>query len=74
MTADCIDLYELQQQLRDGLEELFPGRIWVRAEIASIQAKANGHCYLDLSQSGEKGVIAKAKAVIWRSHYLQIAS
>lgn len=39
MTADCIDLYELQQQLRDGLEELFPGRIWVRAEIASIPAK-----------------------------------
>ena len=53
MTADCIDLYELQQQLRDGLEELFPGRIWVRAEIASIQAKANGHCYLYLSQSGD---------------------
>ena len=75
MAEDYIDLYELQRQLRDGLEELFPGRIWVCAEIASVQVKANGHCYMDLVQSDARGAVkAKAKAVIWRSRYLPVAA
>ena len=63
------DLLELQSRLREEIEESFPERLWVRAEIASVQAKANGHCYLDLSQSEEGRIVAKAKAVIWRSRY-----
>ena len=75
MAEDFIDLYELQRQLRDGLEELFPGRVWVCAEIASVQVKANGHCYMDLVQSDVRGAVkAKAKAVIWRSRYLPVAA
>ena len=75
MVEDFIDLYELQRQLRDGLEELFPGRVWVCAEIASVQVKANGHCHMDLSQSDARGTVkAKAKAVIWRSRYLPVAA
>ena len=74
MEKEYIDLYELQLQLREGVEELFPGRLWVRAELASVQVKSNGHCYLDLSQSVEGRVVAKAKAVIWRSNYLPLAA
>lgn len=69
-----IDLYTLQNQLKLGLEELFPEKIWVRAEIASISVRANGHCYLELSQSDGHGVIAKAKAVIWRSRFGMLSS
>lgn len=72
MDRDYLHLFELQQQMRGGIEELFPAKLWVRAELASVQVKANGHCYLDLSQSQGGKVIAKAKAVIWRSHYLPL--
>ncbi len=69
METEYTDLLELQLRLREEIEESFPERLWVRAEIASVQAKANGHCYLDLSQSEEGRIVAKAKAVIWRSRY-----
>lgn len=69
MTDDFIDLLELQIRCKDGLEGLFPEKLWVKAEIASIQVKSNGHCYLDLSQTDGTSLVAKAKAVIWRSHY-----
>ena len=70
--TEYIDLYELQSLLRGEIEDSFPERCWVRAEIASVQAKANGHCYLDLSQSEDGRIVAKAKAVIWRSRYQAI--
>ena len=69
MERDYIDLAELQARLREEIEMSFPERCWVRAEIASVQAKANGHCYLDLSQSEEGRIVARAKAVVWRSRY-----
>ncbi len=69
MEKQYIDLAELQAQLREEIEISFPERVWVRAEIASVQAKANGHCYLDLSQSEDGRIVAKAKAVVWRSRY-----
>ena len=72
MERDYIDLYTLQSRLKLGLEDLFPEKIWVRAEIASVSVKANGHCYLDLSQNDGSGIAARAKAVIWRSKYYQL--
>ncbi len=74
MEREYIDLFELQRQMRGGIEELFPERLWVRAEIASVQVKANGHCYMDLSSSEDGRVLARAKAVIWRSRYLPLAA
>ena len=72
MERDWLDLFELQQQMREGIEQIFPGKLWVKAEIASVQVKANGHCYLDLSQSDGGTEIAKAKADIWRSRYIPV--
>lgn len=68
-----IGLLELQEQLREGIEDIFPERLWVCAEVASVQVKANGHCYMDLCQSVDGKVVAKAKAVIWRSRYLPVS-
>ena len=68
-----IDLFTLQESIREGLEDLFPDKLWIKAEVSSIQVKANGHCYLDLCQSGDSGVVAKAKAVIWRSRYTMLS-
>ena len=72
MERDYIDLYTLQSALKAGIEDIFPDRIWVRAEIASISVKANGHCYIDLAQSGPSGLCAKVKAVIWKSKYAML--
>ena len=72
MEMEYIDLYTLQSRLKLGLEDLFPEKVWVRAEIASVSVKANGHCYLDLSQNDGNGIAARAKAVIWRSKYYQL--
>lgn len=69
MDRDCIDLLELQQQMRGGIENIFPGKLWVRSEVASVQVKSNGHCYLDLCRNVDGRTVARAKAVIWRSRY-----
>ena len=59
----------MQQIIQEGVEEAVPGPVRVKAEIASLQHKANGHCYLELCQSGLGGPVAKARAVIWRSRF-----
>ena len=73
MEKDFIDLLELQQRLREGVESLFPNRIWIRAEVSAVKARNGGHCYLELSQSDEKGLVAKSNAIIWSSKYRFIA-
>ena len=49
MEKEFVDLLELQRRLRQGVELLFPSRIWVRAEVGAVKARNGGHCYLELS-------------------------
>ena len=69
MERTFIDLFTLQTRLKNGVEALFPDRIWVKAEIASLSRKPNGHCYLELSQSEPGGLVARTRAVIWASRF-----
>ena len=62
-----LSLLDLQLMIRDGVESAVPEKLWIRAEVASVQAKSNGHCYLELSQSEDGRLVAKARAVIWKS-------
>lgn len=73
MEKEFIDLFELQHTLKQGVESLFPSRVWVKAEVSAVKARSGGHCYLELSQSDEKGLVAKANAIIWSSKYRFIA-
>ena len=73
MEKEFIDLFELQNKLKQGVELLFPSRIWVRAEVSAVKARNGGHCYLELSQSNENGLVAKVNAIIWSSKYRFIA-
>ncbi len=68
-----IDLLTLQKLLKQGVESLFPNRVWVKAEVGAIKARSGGHCYLELSQSSDKGLVAKTSAIIWSSKYRLIA-
>lgn len=73
MEKEFIDLFELQSRLKKGIELLFPKRIWIKAEVSAVKARNGGHCYLELSQSGDKGLEAKVNAIIWSSKYRFIA-
>ncbi len=73
MEKEIFDLFDLQQKLKRGVECLFPKRIWIRAEVSAVKARNGGHCYLELSQSGDDGLLAKCNAVIWSSKYRFIA-
>ncbi len=73
MEKDFLDLFDFQSKLKEGVECLFPSRLWVRAEVSAVKARSGGHCYLELSQSNENGLIAKVGAIIWSSKYRFIA-
>ena len=64
-----IELLELQNRIKESIADAFPGRYWVKAEIASWSPRANGHCYLTLSQSRTGKSIAEARAMIWKWKY-----
>ena len=69
MEKEYLELTDLSALLKEGIEDLFPGLVWVRAEISGLNRKQNGHCYLDLSQSGRGGVIAKVRGTIWATRW-----
>ena len=73
MEKEFITLYELQSGLKEGIERLYPSRFWLKAEISALKARPGGHCYMELSQSDDSGIVAKAQAVIWSSRYRFIA-
>ena len=73
MEKEILDLFDLQQKLKMGVECLFPNRQWLKAEVSAVKARQGSHCWLELSQSGENGLVAKASAVIWSSKYRFIA-
>ncbi len=73
MGREFITLLELQSRLKEGIERLFPSRVWLRAEIGAVKARVGGHCYMELLQSGENGIEAKVQAVVWSSKYRFIA-
>lgn len=73
MEKEYFDLFELQSMLKEGIECLFPEKVWIRAEVSAVKARYGGHCYMELSQSDDKGLVAKASAIIWSSKFRFIA-
>ena len=69
MEKNVIDLFTLQTEVRQSLESSFPARVWVRAEVSAVKVRGGGHCYLELSQSDESVLVAKASAIIWASRF-----
>ncbi|MBR6345983.1 MAG: exodeoxyribonuclease VII large subunit [Bacteroidales bacterium] len=69
MSREYLELAEVLASLKEGVEELFPERFWVRAEIREWSPRANGHCYLSLSQSEGGRVVAEVRAMIWKWNF-----
>lgn len=69
MPNNALSLYELNQQLKKGLEGLFPFPVWIMAEISEMNSTQ--HCYLELIERSEATdkTIAKMRATIWSYTY-----
>ncbi len=67
-----MELAQLQALIKESITSSFPGRYWVKAEIASWSPRANGHCYLSLQQSRGGKSVAEARAMIWSWKYLTL--
>ncbi len=63
---EFIELKELQAGIKEGVEASFPLPVWVKGEIGSWSPRANGHCYLNLTQSENGRVVADCRAMIWK--------
>ena len=66
-------LRELNQHIRETIEENYPENLWVRAEIASLNInQTSGHCYLELADSGGSQT-AKIKGMVWRKTFTELS-
>ena len=74
--AAPLSLFELNSMVRATLRLTLPGDYWVAAEVAEARVASNGHCYLELVQKDDlgQGVMAKARATVWRKEYAGIAA
>ena len=69
MEKDCIDLLQLLTAVKESIEDAFPSSVWVKAEIGSFSPRANGHCYLTLTQTEGGRPVAECRAMIWKWNY-----
>ncbi len=68
-----ITLFELNQLVREAIEQALPHEYWVEAELSECREN-RGHCYMELIQKDEKSAtpIAKASAKCWANKWLTI--
>ena len=68
---ETISLLELSINIKETIQTIYNGNIWVRAEIAEFREHRNGHCYLDLIEKQEKTdqIAARIRSVIWAYNY-----
>ncbi len=74
MEREIFDLLELQNVLKQRIESPVSSKeLWVRAEISELKHKNGGHCFMELSQSNETGLVAKVQANLWANKYNVLA-
>ena len=72
MAKDYLELTELLARVKESVEDAFPERYWVKAEIGSWSPRANGHCYLNLVESDKGKPVADIRAMIWKWQFPQL--
>jgi exodeoxyribonuclease VII large subunit len=62
-----LTLFELNNQVKEGIRNLFPGMYWVVGEISDMNVNQSGHCYLELIEKNADSdqITARVKATIW---------
>ena len=72
MRKDYLELSELLSMVKEGVADAFPDKYWVKGEISSWSPRANGHCYLNLSETVRGKQVADIRAMIWKWHFPQL--
>ena len=69
--SDKITLFELNQKVKEVLNQSFQASYWVIAEVSEAKENSSGHCYLELIQKDDTQDFpkAKARATIWAYTY-----
>ena len=66
-------LRELCDCIQDVIEHELPERYWVCAEVGSMSTR--GHCYMELVEKGENGILAaKVRATCWSNVYTLLSA
>ncbi len=67
MDEHKLSLSELNNRVKETIQDNFFESIWVIAEIGELNINRNGHAYLELVEKEEHSdkIIAKARATIW---------
>lgn len=75
-SEQSLTLLDLQRIVRATVESRFRDPLWISAEISELKVNRSGHCYLNLVEKGatDGAPRAEARAVIWKSAYLPMAS
>ncbi len=75
-SEQSLTLLDLQRMVRATVESRFRAPLWISAEISELKVNRSGHCYLNLVEKGatDGAPRAEARAVIWKSAYLPMAS
>ncbi|MBO4906166.1 MAG: exodeoxyribonuclease VII large subunit [Bacteroidaceae bacterium] len=69
-----LTLYELNNLVQQVLKLQLDDSYWVDAEVSEARLASNGHFYLELTQSDAfgSGMVAKARATMWRATYARL--
>ncbi|SFV28901.1 exodeoxyribonuclease VII large subunit [Thermoflavifilum thermophilum] len=68
-----LSLYELSLWIKNTIQQAFPERIWIKAEIHKLNYYPHsGHCYPDLVEKREDKIVAEMRGLLWSSHYRRI--
>jgi exodeoxyribonuclease VII large subunit len=62
---DQLSLSELNNLIKNCIEENFSTSYWIVAEISELRVNQKGHCYLELVEKEGDEILAKMRATIW---------
>ena len=73
MPSPTLSLFELNNLVRQVIEQKLAREYWVEAELAECR-ESRGHCYMELIQKDEQNntPIARASAKCWRSAWAML--
>lgn len=71
---ESLSLLELNELVKHTLDSHLEPSYWVVAEIGEMRVNQKGHCYLELIQTDNDKVVAKARATIWSYTYRNLST
>lgn len=73
MSQQHYSLLQLNQLVRDALEDALPDEYWVEAELSECR-EHGGHCYMELIEKDEHSntPVARASAKCWRQTWVMV--